>query len=878
MKRCAAMVCGLGLLLAVCLRPGDARAEAEHVCRYCEAAHRGRPLEGIAAASGRNYAPHRFVDVTHVKIDVTPDFGKPTVGGKTTIEFTPIATPVDVLTLDANDLSITQVEGSVGIKDHHVTPTSIEIHFDEPIGPGKAASVTITHWAQPKRGLYFRTPAQGYKEEDTHLWTQGETHEARHWFPSVDYPNERFTSEVICHVPGDMLVISNGRMISETIDKQTAIKTVHWKQEKPHVNYLIALAAGKFKYIEGKYRDIPMRFYTPASQIEHAKNSFKDTADMMGFFEAYLDVNYPWAKYDQVVVDDFHWGGMENTTITILNDRTLHPAETEPTRSSQNLVAHELAHQWFGDFLTCKDWSQLWLNEGFATYFAHLYNESKHGRDDFLYGLYRDADRITSQKDEKRPIVYRNYKASWEQFDRRAYQKGSWVLHMLRTQLGDALFRKCLKDYIETNANRSVVTQDLQDAFERGTGLSMTQFFDQWVYHARHPELVVTQSWDPKTSLAKITVKQMQETNDDVLLFSFPVKLRFRTAEGITDRTVEVTEKEQEFFVPLPGKPVVVRFDADFGVLSTLKFDKPKEMLMAQLMERDDVIGRLRAVEGLAKHDDAETIEALTRTLNEDGFWGVRVEASKALRSMRSDAARNALLASFNQPDARVREQIVKDVGSMFHPDAQAATLRLAERGDRNLDVLNEAIERLGVIHTDEVKERLTGLLASESYRQATMVAAIRAMRKMDERSFIEPLMRALKAREGEMESRDFGDALDALAFLARNDDDRDGVRAFLVGYVNSPKRDIQTRAIRALGTLRDVKAIPIVQAFTGDSENDPIARAADDALKALRDEKSPPVEVKDLRGEVERLRKDNDVLRKDVDELKRKIEALGGK
>ncbi|MEX2215563.1 MAG: M1 family aminopeptidase [Phycisphaeraceae bacterium] len=872
--RCFLSLLVLGLVCGVADQA--AGAEAGHVCRYCEGGHALRPGEGVLAASGRNYAPHRLVDVTHVKIEVTPDFKGRSIAGRTTIQFTPISTPVEVLTLDAVDLTVSKVEGSAAIADYHVTSNAIVIHFKEPIGPGVAASVTVSHSAQPQRGLYFRTPSQGYKEVDTHLWTQGETHEARHWFPSVDYPNERFTSEMICHVPKDMIVISNGRLISESVDGKTGLKVSHWKQEQPHVNYLIALAAGRFKFIEETYRDIPMRFYTPASQIEHAKHSFKDTADMMGFFESYIDVNYPWAKYDQVVVDDFHWGGMENTTMTILTDRTLHPAGTEPTRSSQGLVAHELAHQWFGDYLTCKDWSHLWLNEGFATYFAHLYSEHKNGRDDFLYGLYRDSERITSQKDERRPIAYRSYKQSFEQFDRRAYQKGSWVLHMLRVQLGDVLFRKCLHEYVTTNANRSVITQDLQDACERVTGLSLTQFFDQWVYHARHPELVVAQSWDPKTKLAKISVKQMQVTNAEVLLFSFKVKLRFRTVEGITEQMVEVTEKEQEFFVPLASKPVVVWFDAESGLLCTLKFDKPKEMLLAQLQERDDPIGRVRAIEGLAKHDDAATIEALTMTLNEDPFWGVRVEACKALRSMRSDAARAAMLASFNQPDARVRKQLVEDAGSLYHPDAQAAMLRVIERGDANLDVFNEAIERLANVGDDATKARLIALLTSDSYRQATMMAAVRALRKMDDPALVGPVMRVLKAREDELRSSDFGEALDAVAWLARNDEKRDAVRTFIAGYVNSPMRNIQTRAIRALGTLRDAKAIAIVESFSGDSENDPIAKAAEEALKVLRDEKPAPVEVKDLRGEVDRLRKDNDALRKDVDELKKKIDALG--
>src|SRR5262249_11923464 len=206
------------------------------------------------------------------------------------------------------------------------------------------------------------------------LWTQVETMGARHWFPCFDAPNEKFTSEVTCRIPEGMVVLSNGKLVSEEKDAGSGLVAVRWLQDQPHANYLIALTAGYFKKVEDRYKDVPLAFYTPASQIEQAMKSFKDTKDIMGFFEREIGLPYPWAKYYQVVVDDFTAGGMENTTLTILTDNTLHTAATESLRDSQGLVAHEMAHQWFGDLVTCKDWSHIWLNEGFATFYEELYD------------------------------------------------------------------------------------------------------------------------------------------------------------------------------------------------------------------------------------------------------------------------------------------------------------------------------------------------------------------------------------------------------------------------------------------------------------------------------------------------------------------------
>src|SRR5438093_213809 len=409
-----------------------ARAETETTAIECiKSAAFLAPLD---SPEHRKYAPDREIDILHLTLDVTPDFKQRTIAAKATLKFKPIAKPFQELKLDAVDLAVESLTATEKILGYQVTDKQIMVTFEQPIPPDKEASVTITYRAEPASGLYFRTPEMGYKEGDTHLFSQGEEIEARHWYPCFDSPNEKFTSEMICHVPDGMTVVSNGRLVAEEKDANGLV-AVRWLQDKPHVNYLVSLVAGYFKKVEDKYKDVPLAFYTRPSEINEAPNSFRDTKDIMAFFEQEIGVPYPWAKYAQVCVNDFVAGGMENTSATTLTDSTLFSSATENIRNSQGLVAHEMAHQWFGDYVTCKDWSHVWLNESFATYYETLFNGHKNGRDDMLYELYGRTRQITGLTNVN-AIVRRTYDSPTEMFDYLAYPKGGWVLHMLRAQLG----------------------------------------------------------------------------------------------------------------------------------------------------------------------------------------------------------------------------------------------------------------------------------------------------------------------------------------------------------------------------------------------------------------------------------------------------------
>jgi aminopeptidase N len=854
-----------------------ATEQQTHLCRWCAAQFAPAAVDSPAY---RKYAPDRRVDLLHLALDVTPDFKARTVAGTATLTFKPIATPLDELRLDAVELRVASVTSSEKLATHQVTDRELVLHFAPPIPVGKEARVTVKYSAEPRKGLYFRTPEMGYAE--THLWTQGEPGEARHWFPSIDHPVEKFTSEVTCRVPAGMVALSNGRQVSAQ-PGAGGLTAFHWAQEKPHVNYLITLVAGQLKKIEDKHRDIPLEFWTTPSDLAAAPNSFRNTKHMMQFFEREIGVNYPWAKYGQAAVHDYHWGGMENTSLTTLNFRTLFTPETENLFSSDSLVAHELAHQWFGDLVTCKDWSHIWLNEGFATYYDWLWQGDFGGTNETLHALYSAAKGILANQNETRGIVWRKFGEPEEMFNYLAYPKGAWVLHMLRCQLGADLYRRCVRTYLDRHGYGSVETADLRKVIEELSGRSFERFFEQWVHGIGAPTLDVTYAWDEKAKLARVSVKQTQKISDEAHLFQFPLPLGFKSKSGVTDHTVQIRDKEEDFYIPLKAAPDVVRVDPGLTLLARINFKPAAPMLFAQLADKGDFTGQLHALDNLAGRSDAETIAKLKAALNSDSHHAIRTRAADLLKQARTDESLAALLSSLAPTggegrgegirDARVRNAVVAALGGFYHEDAFAA-LKQSLATEKNPGIQATALRALGPYAKPEARDLLVKFLNTPSHRDRLAEAAIAGMKAQDDPAFIPPLLAALQSREATLMSTVFSAGLDALASLARNEPKKDSIRDFLTARVNSPKERVRLAAIAALGTLEDPRAIAALETFTALAPDRPEKAAADKALVQLRTARKPGEDLKGLRTEVLDLQKSNRELKKDLETLKKKLEA----
>ena len=530
---------------------------------------------------------------------------------------------------------------------------------------------------------------------DEHLFTQGEAIDERYWYPCYDSPNEKFTTEITCHVPAGMTALSNGRLVSEEKDAG-GIDGV--SLEPGAAARQLPGFPGRRLFQEGR-RQVQRHSAGPLHAAFGHQRGAKLVPRHAGHHGVLRKRNRRSLSVGQILPGaraGFH--GRRDGKHQHHHADGKHPVHraTENIRSSQGLVAHEMAHQWFGDLVTCKDWSHIWLNEGFATFYALLYDEHKNGTDSMLYGLYSTARSIFAMTNDAKPIVSRKFDNPDAMFNYLPYQKGCFVLRMLRSQLGPDLYRRCIRTYLERHKFGNVVTEDLARVVEELSGRSYDQFFDQWVYHAHYPEIEAGYSWDEKNKMAKISIRQTQKTGDDVLLFNFPLAIAFKTSGGTVEQTVTVKDKTQDFYFALDSAPRIVRLDPHLALLAKIDFHNlPTPMLYAQLEDKEDVVGRLLAIDTLKDAKGHEAVEKLNHALNHDSFYGVRVEAARALQSIHDDESLNALLDSTKQDDARVRNQVMSRHRPILRRPRVGGRPPFA-CPERNPDVQAQSIRALG--------------------------------------------------------------------------------------------------------------------------------------------------------------------------------------
>ena len=855
-----------GGFLAASSARANASVQEMHYCRFC--APSPAPLS-VESPLYRKYAPDKRVEVRHLELDITPDFQNRTLRGSATLRFQPIGKPLEELRLDAIDLSVHSITSSEAGLRYQAGNREIVLSFLTPIPVGKEAFVTVQYSAEPVKGMYFRTKEMGYSY--THLWTQGETNESRHWFPCLDYPQAKFTSEITCHLPEGMVSLSNGRQRASTRGTD-GLEVHHWLQDKPHANYLVTLVAGEFTKVEDQLRDIPLQFWTTPDQFPQAANSFRNTKNMMEFFEHETGVPYPWAKYAQVVIHDFHWGGMENTSLTTLTTRTLFTPETENLFDSNSLVAHELAHQWFGDFVTCKDWSHTWLNEGFATYYDWLWQGHFHGEDETLFHLYNAANGILANTNETRGIVYKKYTDPGEMFTYLSYPKGAWVLHMLRSELGPELYRSAIHNYLERHAYGSVTSDDLRAAVESVSGRSFERFFDQWVNGVGAPQLDVDYSWDEKTHLAKVSIKQTQKISEEAPLFQFPLTLRFTVGGVPQERVVQILNKNEDFYIPLPTAPTGIRVNPRQTVLAKITFKPSRPMVLQQLADNTDCVGQLIALDLLSEKPDKQAVTKILEALQNATHYGVRIAAAETLQKAHSPEALTSLLESRTQPDARVRNAVAKALGGYFELTARDALLSLTS--DKNPGIAATALRGLGPYQTEEIRAALLRAVATPSFRERLAEGALAAIKSQDDPNLLAPLVATLWQRASTLPSSTLALGLETVGTLARNELKKDDARDLLLSFLSHPKELIRIASINALGNLEDPRAIAMLETFSTASSYRSEKIPAESALVKIRAARHPSEELKSLRTEFSNLQDASRELKKDLDKLRQQVEG----
>ncbi|MCL4539201.1 MAG: M1 family metallopeptidase, partial [Bacteroidetes bacterium] len=441
------------------------------------------PKSFILPGQPTRYARDQNFRIEHTKIEIELYFESSSMSGIVSHRVTSIGRPIKYVKFDSVDLSIKSTKVNGKNASFTIGGTSVKVDLGFELSLGSSAEIMIDYSGAPKKGLYFRGPTKKHPTRFVHAFTQGQSEDSKYWVPCYDYPNMKATSEVLIQVPANMIAVSNGRLVSVR-DSGVNKKLWHFTQEIPHSSYLQSLVVGEYEKISEVHDGVSVEYYVPSARKQDAARSFSKTPKMLDYFSTVTGLKYPYPKYSQAVVSDFMFGGMENISATTLTDTTLHDERSHLDYQSDDLVSHELAHQWFGDLITCRDWSHAWLNEGFATYFNALFREHDRGWDDFQYAMQVNFDTLAEEIDERyhRQIVEKRYWDSEELFDMHTYMKGAWVLHGIRGVLGDDLFWKAVKLYVSTNRATNVETSDFRKAIEQVSGLNLEKYFEQWLY------------------------------------------------------------------------------------------------------------------------------------------------------------------------------------------------------------------------------------------------------------------------------------------------------------------------------------------------------------------------------------------------------------
>jgi aminopeptidase N len=829
---------------------------AQRLHERCACASLGAGSFALAGTE-RKYERSRPFLVTHTFLDLSLDFAAKAVSGTARLDLSRVSPEAETVKLDAVGFELFEL-----LLLNGKSSRKAEFEYD-----GETLTVLglagldqfqleVRYRAVPRRGLYFLAPDSKVKNRPVQVWSQCQDEDARHWFPCHDKPHVKMTTELRVEVPAGFVALSNGEQLAGSAQSSrkragTARTTFHFKLDQPHPSYLVTLVVGEFSIesdrdakLEGGRR-VPVQYYVPKSRKADAARSFGETPRMIELFSKLTGVPFPWSRYSQVVVNDFVFGGMENTTATTMYEHVLIDPRAALDIHSHDLVAHELAHQWFGDFVTCRDWSHAWLNEGFATYFEQLEREDREGRDAYDYGIETDRDTYLSEAGSRyqRPVVCRDYHEPIDLFDRHLYEKGALVLHLLRRELGDAAFFQGVRNYLEAHAHALVETVDLQRAFERVSGRSLDRFFDQWIFRPGHPDLKVKVSYEDGLLVASL--KQAQK-GPDTAIFELDFEIEVLNADGAPTRhRKRVTSSHDQLVVPLSKRPKYVAFDPEQRVIGQISVEAPADMLRRQLADGSSAFIRWNAATGLGKKPDPANLSALEAALgNEKESWMVRAEAARALGKTRALSALDALVKLVKVKHPKVRRAIAAALGGFRDERATALLKPLAQR-DPSYLVEAEAARSLGKTRQKSALKPLLAMVDRSSWADVVRSGTLDGLSALREEAGLPEVLE--RTRYG-YPSRGRRAAVGALAELGEGKKVREHLESLLDDGDPLLRADVASALLR----LGDHRCRPALRRAL-DREID--GRVARRLREALRDLGEAPAERKRVADELESLR-----------------------
>jgi len=844
-------------------KPAD--MNLRHHCSHAHFAASGRRpfrLAGDAPQWGR---PRTF-SLDALELDLVLDQEARSLSGSALLTLRRVDLQARWAELDALEfeLSSVQREHDGNWKDvgHDYDGEVLRIDLAD-LPDGGVCSVRVEYAASPRRGLYFTAPDEARPDRPRQVWSQCQDQDGRHWFPCQDHPGQRMSTSLSVVVPRGWFALSNG-VLRERSDVEDGTR-FSWVQSEPHPAYLVTLAAGEFDESHTEVGGLPVDYYVPQGRGEQIERSLGRTPEMIRVFADRLSTPFPWAKYAQVVVADFIFGGMENTSATTLFERALLDERAALDVDMDSLVAHELAHQWFGDLVTCREWTHAWLNEGFATYMEHVWKEHHEGRDAYLYNLEVDLELYLSEHSGRygRPIVERHWDTPIDIFDRHLYQKGGLVLHVLRETLGDVAFWRGLTFYLERHRGGSVETRDLLRALEDATGRSLEELFHQWVGRAGHPELEV--SAKIADDATRVTIKQKQ---GDKSLFHLRIPVIVTTEEGSVRHVLDVTGKSETFALPTKGRALMVVVDPDMTAPGRSKLEMPTALLARQLSTADAARPRWCAARALGKKNEPRAVRALATALADDAFWGVRLEAAKALGEQRTPAAFDALTAAESDADPKVRRAVAGALGRFR--DAKAADRLVAwiERGDRSYLVEGALRRALGETRDPRAREILARSLAEDqgSWGEVVCCGAADGLAKLKDAAAFEPLLAALAdITSSHTVRRTVLGALTGAPEVATDETQLRLIREVAEAQLDSYDPNVRIAVARLLAASGHRAGFGVLARMSERDLDGRVRRAARESRRDLSARLKSPPEVASLRDEIE-------VLRKEVRELRDQV------
>lgn len=656
-------------------------------------------LDEMEVFAPRDLGPYRasktrFHDLLHTNLDVRFDWNQQHLLGKATLDLTPYFYATNKLTLDAKGFEIKEV---ALMKNGAKSPLSytydenayINITLDKEYKAGEKYQIFVDYVAKPndlevvagtaitdERGLYFINPLGEEEGKPKQIWTQGETEFNSCWFPTIDSPNEKSTQETAMTVASKYKTLSNGKFIGST-NNGDGTRTDRWKQDIHHAPYLFMMAVGEFEVIEDSWNGIPVNYYVEKEYAPYAQQIFGNTPEMMTFYSELLDYPYPWDKYHQIVVRDFVSGAMENTSAVIFYDGMNRDFRALLDEDGEDIIAHELFHHWFGDIVTCESWSNLPLNESFATYGEYLWMEYKYGKDEADHHIMMDmrAHFSSSRNDEgKRHMIRYYYDEKEDMFDTHSYQKGGRILHMLRNYVGDEAFFASLQKYLKDNEYQAVEMAQLRLAFEEVTGEDLNWFFNQWFFNVGHPILEIEHEYLEEGKVL-VSVKQTQDEDP----FELPVAIDIYTEDPmnvgrpqekqVMRKNVVVSSREETFVFEVPSRPKLVNFDADKMLLCQKTENKTVEEYAYQLANSPNFLDRYEVPMNLREEQASALAQETILAALEDPYWSVRGRAIMTMDMEQEDLKNKAIPIlkemAKNDEESTVRYLAIEKLGEL---------------------------------------------------------------------------------------------------------------------------------------------------------------------------------------------------------------------